>query len=456
MVTIAAALQRIKDDPRGAIDPSVATTVCTEMGLEWRQTQLTPPVTLALLGQQVLAGNISNPELIRLAGLEVTHEAYCTAKGRLPLEVVEQMSRRVCDAAERTIDGDQHLWKGHRTWHEDGSSYSMPDTPELQEHFGQPGKQKPGCGFPVSHMLCLFGAASGLLREVVASPLRTHDLTDTPLVHEQLGVNDVVIADTAFGSYFHIAALRQRGVFGVFPSHQARIVNFRAGRKHLPPGKKRYGRNAPSRQSRKSIPTSRWIKKLGKDDQLVEYFKPHARPRWITPEQYEAAPASMIVREIRRTVYRSGFRPMQIVVVTTLLDPVTYPPEEIVDLLKQRWNVETNLNHLKTTMKMEVLHCKTVEGVLKELWAFVLIYNLVRVIMMEAAARQKVPLDRISFADALYWLRHARAGVAMPELIVNPLRENRVEPRAVKRRPKEYDRLTKPRSELRKALEKRR
>lgn len=454
MVSITAALQRIKEDPRGAINPSVVETVCVELGLQWRETKLTPPVTMALLAQQVLAGNVSNPQLLRMGGLEVTAAAYCTAKGRLPVEAVEQISRRVCDAAQRAVDGreDEYRWKGHRTWHVDGSSFSMPDTPELQQHFGQPGKQKPGCGFPVSHLLCLFGAETGLIRAVVASPLRTHDLKDMPQLHQRLEAGDIVIADTAFSSYFHLAALQKRGVFGVFPVHQARIVNFRPGRPHIPLTSKR-DRKQRSRQRRdRPSPTSRWIRKLGKDDQLVEYFKPANCPAWMSRQQYEQMPESIIVREIKRTVYRNGFRAMTIVLVTTLLDPQIYPADEIVALLKQRWNVETDLRHLKTTMNLDVLRCHSVDGVMKELWMFVLIYNLVRVIMMEASARQKLPLDRISFADALYWMRHARPGRDMPDLIVNLYRPNRIEPRAIKRRPKQYDLLNRPRAEMRNTL----
>lgn len=444
MASITAALEQIKHDPRSVISPSVAQNVCWELGLQWRETPLTPPVTLALLAQQVLAGNVSNPELVRMAGLQTTPEAYCIAKGRLPLEAVQEVSRRVCDAAERSVDSRcEHLWRGHRTWHVDGSSFSMPDTPALQAHFGQPGRQKPGCGFPVAHLLCLFNAGTGLIREVVASPLRTHDLRNVPHLHPHLRAGDVLIGDTAFGSYFHLAALKQQGVFGVFPNHQKRIVNFRPGRKHVKPG---HG---------KGQPTSRWVRKLGKDDQLVEYFKPPACPKWMSPEQYDAADESIVVREIRRTVYRNGYRPRVVLIVTMLLDPVAYPADSIVELLKGRWDVEGNLRHLKTTMGMEVLRCKSVEGVQKELWAFALIYNLVRIIMLEASTKQKVPLDRISFADALYWMRHAKPGGTMPNLIVNPRRPGRVEPRAIKRRPKEYDRLNKPRAEMRKALKNR-
>jgi hypothetical protein len=447
MVSIAQAVDRIKEDPRAAISPSIIENVCVELGLPWRNTKLTPPVTVALLAQQVLAGNVSNPELIRIAGLDVTAAAYCTAKGRLPIEVVELISRRVCQAVERRSPSEAGpLWKGHRTWHIDGSSFSMPDTEELRTHFGQPGKQKPGCGFPVAHLLCLFNAGTGLIKEVVAAPLRTHDLKDIPQMLPHLTAGDVAIGDAAFGSYFHLASLQKQGVFGVFPNHQARIVNFRPGRKHVKAGHNR----------RKGQPTSRWIRKLGPDDQLVEYVKPAQCPPWMDRPTYEAMPAAITVREIRRTVYKSGYRPKVLVIVTTLLDPDIYPADEIVALLKGRWDVEGNLRDLKTTMGMEILRCQSVGGVLKELWTFTLIYNLVRVIMLEASRRQGVALDRISFADALYWMRHARPGDSLPDLIENPQRPGRVEPRAVKRRPKCYARLTKSRAEMRKALTKRR
>jgi hypothetical protein len=172
-------------------------------------------------------------------------------------------------------------------------------------------------------------------------------------------------------------------------------------------------------------------------------------------EDYDALPESIMVREIRRTIRRKGFRTITVTVVTTLLDPELYPADEIVELRMSRWEVETNLRHLKTTMKMEVLHCKSVDGVKKEVAVFVLVYNLVRALMLEAAARQKVPLSRISFADALHWLKHAKPEDALPRLVVNPHRPDRLEPRVLKRRRKPYDLMTRPREELRKALRRR-
>jgi len=233
--------------------------------------------------------------------------------------------------------------------------------------------------------------------------------------------------------------LKSRGADGVFPTHHARLVDFTPHRVGGP--------DAP-----KGAPGSRWIKSLGKDDQLVEYFKPPHCPRWMTPEQFDAIAPSMIVREIRRTVQRKGFRPMRVTVQTTLLDAEAYPADEVVALRLERWEVETDLRHLKTTMKMEVLRSETVAGVMKELAAFTVVYNLTRLVMADAARRQGVSIRRLSFADALAWLRHAEAGDDPPRLKVVPLRPDRVEPRAVKRRPKPFDLMNRPRHELRNTI----
>jgi hypothetical protein len=173
----------------------------------------------------------------------------------------------------------------------------------------------------------------------------------------------------------------------------------------------------------------------------------------MTAEAFAALPESITVRELRYTIPVPGLRTRTVTLVTTLLDPIEYPPEDLAELYHGRWQVETNLCHLKRTMGMDVLHCKTVDGVTKELLVYVLVYNLVRLVMIEAARRHRLPLDRISFIDALRWLGHARPGETLPPLLLNPHRPNRLEPRAVKRRPKEYDRLTQPRHQLRKALE---
>jgi hypothetical protein len=161
---------------------------------------------------------------------------------------------------------------------------------------------------------------------------------------------------------------------------------------------------------------------------------------------------TLLVRELRFNTPQRGHRTRVITLVTTLLDPILYPATELAELYLSRWQIEINFRHLKTTMGMEVLHCKTVEGVLKELYMFALAYNLVRLVMVEASRRQKVPLNRVSFIDALRWLRDAAADTKLAQLLVNPARPNRVEPRVLKRRMKEYDLMKRPRDVLRKAV----
>ena len=188
-------------------------------------------------------------------------------------------------------------------------------------------------------------------------------------------------------------------------------------------------------------------------DQVVEYFKPADRPDWMSAAEYEALPGSIVVRELRYRVEVPGFRTREVTLVTTLIDEGAYPADALADLYLTRWRVEEHLKALKQTMKMDVLKCMTVDGVLKELTMYAVAYNLVRVTMCEAAARQGVAVvDRVSFIDALRWLRGAEAGEEMPELVVNPLRPGRSEPRCKKRRPKQFDLMRLPRAELRKRL----
>ena len=172
----------------------------------------------------------------------------------------------------------------------------------------------------------------------------------------------------------------------------------------------------------------------------------------MTAEEWQPLPASIVVREVRYRIRVPGVRTREVTLVTTLLDPERYSAKELARLYGLRWGVEVNLRHLKQTMGMDILRCTTLAGILKELHIFVIVYNLVRRVMATAAQRQKVAIDRISFIDAWRWLQQARPTTALPNLVVNPERPGRWEPRVCKRRPKEYDRMTQPRQQLRKAL----
>jgi Transposase DDE domain len=439
---IVSVLRRFQKAPAQQLDRPEILDACRHVKHTWRSCLLDPVAIIHLFLNQILHGNTAITHLVRISGLSFTGSAYCQARSRLPLALFQELLRRVAERIRPEID-DTGKWHGHRVFVADGSSFSMPDVPELREHFGQPSGQQPGCGFPVAHLLALFHVGTGMLMEVLTAPLCTHDMSGVARIHPQLRKDDVLLGDRGFCSFAHLALLVARGAHGVFRIHQRQIVDFTPHRAHARPGQKR----AP-----KGLPRSRWLRGLGLTDQVVAWLKPEERPAWMTAGQYASLPEALIVRELRYRTGRAGFRVREVTLVTTLVDAELYPLVELAELYRERWEVERNLKNLKITMKMDILRCATVAGVSKELLMFALVCNLVRMVMLEASRRQGVSVDRISFVDALRWLSEARPGVALPKLVVNPDRTDRVEPRVRKRRPKQYPLMTKPRSELRKAL----
>jgi hypothetical protein len=435
-------LNHLRQDIAHHLDPESILQACRDSGHRWRRCVLTPVVIIHSFVTQILLGNIAIEHVALCAKRLFTSEAYCRARGLLPLKVFQ----RVLDNLVQTLTSssqDQGLWHGHRTWLVDGSSCSMPDTPELQQQFGQPSNQAPGCGFPVARFLAVFHAGTGLLREIFLTPFCSHEMSSVAAIHPAMKPGDVLVGDRGFCSSAHLAMLVRDGVFAVFRVHQRQIVDFTPHRAAALPGRK---------SSAKGRPRSRWLRSLGVLDQVVEWFKPEQPPTWMTAEAFAALPETVTVRELRYQVGRPGFRTRWVTLVTTLLDGEDYPLEELADLYATRWRVELYLRHLKTSMNMDVLKCKTVQGVRKEITVYAIVYHLVRVVMWEASRRQGVDVERISFVDAMRWLMQAEPGDALPKLVVNPHRPGRYEPRARKRRPKQYDLLNKPRAELRNSL----
>jgi hypothetical protein len=437
------ALAHIKSDVARALEASLITRLCVELGHGWRNRQLDPASTVHGFLLQVLHHNTACSHVPHLLGKAVSPEAYGQARARLPVELFQRLLGEVCRRAQGCLD-EAARWRGRRLWLADGSSCSMPDTPELQRAFGQPGQQAAGCGFPVAHVLTLFHAGTGLLLRTIAAPLRTHDMAQVSQLHAELSPGDVLVADRGFCSYAHVALLLEAGLHAVLRLHQKQLISFRIGRMHSPP--------LGPYKNIKGLPKTRWIKWLGAGDQQVEYFKPKERPEWLDAEAYAALPPSVVLRELRYRLVQPGCRTREVILVTTLTDPESSPANELATLYGQRWQVETNLRHLKQSLGMDVLRTKTVAGVHKELAMFALVYNLVRLVMLAAAERQNAPAERISFIDALRWLQQARPGQRLGNLTLVPLRPGRHEPRVRKRRPKEYDLMNRPRAELRQAL----
>lgn len=421
----------------------------------FRRTLLTPGRTVGLFLRQVACGNVACSAVRHLTqgDADFSDSAWCQARARLPVELLRRVQRQIVDAAQHELDlgddigeGSDYRWRGHRVRVIDGSSDSMPDTPPLRAHYGVPANCRAGLGFPTAHLLLLMDHRSGLLIDCVDDPLNTSDLARAPQMHAQLRAGDVLLGDVAFSGWGHLALLLRGGLHAVVPPHHLRIVDFTPGRAHAHPHRGRSG-------TRTGKPRSRVVAALGADDQVVECFKPAAKPPWMSDAQWAPLPGSITLREVRRTVRRHGFRPLTVTVVTTLLDAAAYPADDLIELRLTRWMVETNLRHLKVTLKMDELKCKTLDGVRKERLVFLLVYNLIRVLMLRAARRQKVNANRVSFADTLAWLRHGDLLAARgPDLKVNPLRPGRLEPRVRKRPKKQFPYMTLPRAQLKAQL----
>jgi Transposase DDE domain len=320
-----------------------------------------------------------------------------------------------------------------------------PSPPTLQDAFGQPHVQRPGCGVPVARLLGLFPAGTGVLLKLVGAPLLTHDLAQVQAVHPALQPGDGLVAERGVCSYAPLALLVQAGVHAVLRVGARQIVDFTPGRPFVKPSVRRT-------PAVKGIPRARWLAMLGVHDQRVAWLQPTTCPSWLTRETLAALPETLVLREVRDPISSPGFRTHQLTLVTTRLDAKVYRVADLAELYRRRWQVETALAHLQTTMQMEVLHGKTGPGVLKELTVCAMVYNLVRLVMGQSAALQHVSVEQISFLDALRGLSAPHTGMPLMALIVNPARPHRVEPRVKKRRPKPFPLMITPRQELRRQL----
>lgn len=436
--TIVDAVNAVKEHGVQLPTPQIVYELCRTLGHRWRRGPLDPFNTIIVFLMQILHGNTACAHACLLSGLGVTDSAYCQARRRLPLRLFTALFARLVDDL-LTSTARTSRWLGHRVFILDGSSFSMPDTPALQKHFGQPSGQKKGCGFPVAHLMALCDLSTGLVIDLIASPLRSGDLTKGVRTHRLLRAGDVVLGDRVFGTWGYFALVLQHNLHAVTRAHQRLKLNFN-------PRQRWHERGTYCR-----------LYKLDDDDQVIEWFKPRHRPKWMSLAVYERLPPSIIVRMTRYTIRRKGFRTREVTLLTTLTDHERYPAHELAALYRRRWEIETNFRDLKETMGMKTLRCRTVDGVLKEMYTYAIAYNLVRMMCVNAGREQGVGARRISFINALRWLRQLLvlrcAGEPPPRLMVNPHRPGRVEPRLVKRRPPQRRYLTIPRAEARKHLQ---
>ncbi len=356
--------------------------------------------------------------------------AYCQARRRLPADLLPRLRSALGDHANRA----RGLWKGLGVKVVDGSGISLEDTQANQRAYPQSGEQLPGCGFPLLKFVGVFSLATGVLLDYAKGNKHQHELGLLQRLLDTFKAGDLVLADRGFNTYALMALLWLRQAQSLFRLHQARPRDFRKG------------------------------KRLGKNDRCLLWNKPAnwCRPRFIPKRLWKRLPQTLSVRMIRFALEIPGYRTRSVILITTLLDPQLYPAAELAQLYARRWRIELWFRDIKTSMGMETLRCQSPNMVHKELEMFFIAYNFIRCLQTEAAQIYDVPIQRLSFKGTVDSLRQFSAAIAQArsrktrtrlfarllELIARdqiPERPGRREPRAVKRRPKPYQKLTRPR-----------
>jgi len=363
--------------------------------------------------------------------IDESTSGYCQARARIPLTLVQNGMEQSAQCADRMA---LHRLPG---WIRpvkviDATSFRTPDTQSNQEQYHYPTGQKRGCGFPVMRALAIFSLASGAISQIVTAACYTGEMVMLKSLWRTLLPGDIALGDRMYGCFVFLAAMPLQGVDVV-----ARLTQ---------------GRNLDLRHAAK----------LGPNDWRTFLPKPPKSPAYMTPDEWKALPAAIPVRIIRSRIQIKGFRTKTLWIVTTLLDAQRYPAPAIGDLYLQRWQMELSFRDLKTTMGMESLRCRTPDMVEKELRVFLIAYNCVRALMAEAAVTHALPRQRISFKGTIDALRsftplmlratskpsRTRLHSRLLEILAAdalPVRPGRCEPRAVKKRPKNYPLLTKHR-----------
>ena len=356
---------------------------------------------------------------------------YSQARTRLPWDILPRLR---CAAAAQA-DQARRLWRGRCVKVVDGTTTSLPDTAKNQRAYPQSKAQRPGCGFPLLKLVGVFSLATGALLDYAKGNKHQHELGLLQRLRHQFKPGDLVLADRGFSTYTLLALLWSRGVASLFRLHQARTVDLRKGQR------------------------------LGKNDRLFVWQKPWLRPAYLPKALWQLIPKQLSVRVLRFSLHTPGFRVRSVTLVTTLLDPEKYPAEELAYLYAERWRVELWFRDIKTSMGMEVLHCQSPKMVHKELEMFFIAYNLMRCLMAEASVSYHVGTGWLSFKGTVDSVRQFAGAIAQArsrkqqkqlynkliEVIARdqlPERFGRCEPRAVKRRPKPYPLLNRPRKQF--------
>jgi Transposase DDE domain len=434
----------------GVLPKATVQQILTEEGATWKLIVYTPFLTFWVFFWQVLSPDRScRSALKRLAawmGLrgqkldDADTSPYCKARARLPESALRRLMQLLGLRSHQEAP-QEWLWCGRRVKMVDGSTAIRPDTPANQQAYPQNPSQKPGLGFPIPRFVVVFCLATGSVLDAALGQYQGKQTGENAwfrsLWDEVLKPDDVVLGDRYYCSYFDIAMLKQRGVDGVFRLHQRRPCDFRRGRR------------------------------LGTEDPIVTWFRPQ-RPDGMDEDTYHKIPETMEIRQVRIHVGERGFRTQVLDLATTLLDPEMYTRSHLASLFRQRWHAELDLRSIKIVLGMDLLRCKTPEMVRKEIGMTLLGYNGIRALMAAASQEHGRNPGQVSFKGALQTAQEFAVGLreGTPEqrqwlwrIVLSSIagdavgnRPDRVEPRARKRRPKQYPLLTKPRRQAQAAL----
>lgn len=362
--------------------------------------------------------------------------AYCQARKKFDPQSLEEILRHTSQRLQQMTDTG---WlNGRRVVVVDGTGVSMPDTEANQAVWPQPASQKPGCGFPQASICACFCLQSGALLSYKIGNKKSHEL---PMLRQQIETfkrGDIFLGDKGFCSYLDVSRFKDKGIDSVIT----------------------LARRIPATELDAT-------EILGKDDLLTHWKKPvRSKASSYSQEDWEQLPETLTLRQIKVTVSQPGFRVSSFYIITTLLDAQTYPADELAGLYFQRWDVELFFRDIKTTMAMDILRCKTPDMVRKEIMMHLIVYNCIRGLMIEAAQDKGIPVREVSFKGSIQALRQwephlnqsklsklerAHLIQLLYESIADKMvadRPGRSEPRAVKRRPKPYQLLTRPRHEM--------
>ena len=362
--------------------------------------------------------------------------AYCQARNKLdPDNLAAILAHTANRLAQR---GRSRSWKDRRVVVVDGTCVSMPDTPDNQEAWPQSRTQKPGCGFPLARICACFCLQTGGLLSHRIGHLKNHELSLLRQQWSSFEAGDIFLGDKAFCSFYDICQLQQREVDAVITLAR-----------------------------RKPIDAASAIAVLGEDDLLIQWPKPvWNKAKSYSEHQWQALPDHLTLRQIKVTVDTPGFRVKTFYIVTSLIDADTYSAADLADLYYQRWDVELFLRDIKATMGMDILRCRTPAMVTKEIQMHFIVYNAIRLLMVDAANTTNQSPRRISFKATLQALRHWEPLFNRTDLkslerrrLIGSLhhaiaanvvieRPGRREPRRVKRRPKPFPLLTAPRNQM--------